>query len=248
MITRRALVALIAAFPVLKSEVVLARKTGREVILQLQYPPPKPASRTPSARRGKPIVAQIKHAREVIDLTPVGPRPIDIAQSFVDRYFDARPAVISQPPPPAPMNPLIAEFLKEISLYPELDPIPWCAAFVNFCIRRNGGNGSSSAWSQSFLPPAFTAVDPPEEGDLAVFTCFNASTGKNIGLGHVAFFKRFDDKRNMIVVGGNQTTGGHSSIISEKTMTMRDQPVRRRLDSGAIVSATMRLNVFVRPH
>ncbi|MEZ2128841.1 MULTISPECIES: CHAP domain-containing protein [unclassified Sinorhizobium] len=248
MLTRRALVALIAAFPVLKSEVVLARKTGREVILQLQYPPPKPASRKPSAKRLKPIKAEIKHAREAIDLTPVGPRPIDIAQSFVDRYFDARPAIISQLPPPAPLNPLIAEFLKESLLYPQDDPIPWCAAFVNFCIRRNGGAGSASAWSQSFLPPAFVAVDPPKEGDLAVFTCFSASTGKNIGLGHVAFFKRFDDKHNMVVVGGNQAIDGHSSIISEKTMTMGDQPVRRRLDTGAVVSAMMRLNVFVRPH
>jgi uncharacterized protein (TIGR02594 family) len=190
---------------------------------------------------------EIKQARDILDLTPTGPHPIDIAQSFIDRYFERKPAVISQQPPPAPLNPLIAEFFEVTALYPLNDPIPWCAAFINFCIRRNGGAGSSSAWSQSFLPPAFDAVESPREGDLAVFTCFSPSTGKNIGLGHVAFFRRFEDERHIVVVGGNQATQGHSSIISEKILPVSDQPVKRRLSTGNVVSTKMRLNKFVRP-
>jgi hypothetical protein len=139
---------------------------------------------------------------------------------------------------------LIAEFLKLTS---PRDPIPWCAAFFNFCICRNGGSGSSSASSQSFLLPAFAAVDRPQEGDVVIFTCFSEPKGQNVGLGHVAFFRRFLDEQHIVVVGGNQVTEGYSSIISEKTTLLGDQPVRRRLSTGAIVSMRMRLNTFVRP-
>lgn len=246
MITRRTLVGLIAALPALKPDVLLARRAGREIILQLQYPPPRPASGKMTAKRTKAVMADVKQAHDIIDLTPTGPRPIDIAQSFVDRYSRTKPAVISQPPPPAPVNPLISEFLKVTSLHSEGDLVPWCAAFVNFCIRRNGGAGSASAWSQSFLPPAFSVADSPQEGDLAVFTCFNPTTGQTIGLGHVAFFKRFDDERHIVVLGGNQQTAGHSSSISEKTMAVGDQWVRRHLDIGGAMTVRMRLNTYVR--
>ncbi len=40
---------------------------------------------------------------------------------------------------------------------------------------------------------------------------------------------------------------GILSIISEKIMPLGDQPVRRRLTTGAVVSVRMRLNTFVRP-
>lgn len=246
MITRRTLVALMAAFPTLRPDSIFARKVGREPILQLQYPAPTTSAK-PSVRRSKPTMVEIKRARDIIDLTPRGPRPIDIAQSFIDRYFDTKPTVISQRPPPASLNPLIAEFLKTTSPYSNNDPIPWCAAFINFCICRNGGAGSLSASSQSFLPPAFAAVDRPQEGDVAIFTCFGEPEGQNIGLGHVAFFRRFVDEQRIVVVGGNQATQGYSSIISEKIMPLGDQPVRRRLTTGAVVSVRMRLNTFVRP-
>lgn len=247
MITRRAILVMIGAVPALRAEVALARKTGRETIVQLQYPPPSINTQNPRLRQSNPTPLEVKQASHILELTPTGPRPIDIAQSFIDRYFERKPAVISQPPPPAPLNPLIAEFLKVTTPYRMNDPIPWCAAFINFCIRRNGGAGSSSAWSQSFLPPAFDVVEPPEEGDLAVFTCFSPSTGKDIGLGHIAFFRRFEDDRHVVVVGGNQATRGYSSIISEKILPIEDHPVQRHLSAGNVIWTQMRLNSFVRP-
>ncbi|MEF0942670.1 CHAP domain-containing protein [Rhizobium sp. BR 362] len=238
---------MIAGLPALRSEIALGAKTGRETIVQLQYPPPRIATPERRVRRSAPTPTEIKQTREVLASTPTGPRPIDVAQSFIDRYFEHKPAVISQQPPPAPLNPLIAEFLEAAALHPLNDPIPWCAAFINFCIRRNGGVGSSSAWSQSFLPPAFEAVESPQEGDLAVFTCVSPSTGKDVGLGHVAFFRRFEDEQHVVVVGGNQATQGHSSIISERILPIGDRPVRRRINTGDVISTMMHLNKFVRP-
>ncbi|WFU05067.1 CHAP domain-containing protein (plasmid) [Rhizobium sp. CB3171] len=247
MITRRVLLAMVATVPVLKSELAFGGKTGRETIVQLQYPPPLVTIPERRMRRSAPTPMEIEQTRDALALTPTGPRPIDIAQSFIDRYYERKPSVISQRPPPAALNPLIAEFLAVTARHPLNDPVPWCAAFINFCIRRNGGVGSSSAWSQSFLPPAFDAVESPQEGDLAVFTCVSSFTGKDIGLGHVAFFRRFEDEQHLVVVGGNQATQDHSSIISQRILPIGNKPVRRHTSTGKVISAMMHLNQFVRP-
>lgn len=227
-----------------------ARRLGRESIAELQYPPPSPSRSqgSPSVMRRKPSPNDLRLAHAIIDQTPRGPRPIDIAQSFVDRFSQANPAAISQRSPPAPPNPLISEFIQP-SGGPSVvgDPIPWCAAFVNFCIERNGGKGSNSASSQSFLASAFAKVDEPEEGDLAVFTCYNPSTGADMGLGHVAFFRRIGDGGQIVVVGGNQSGGLHASTISEKLLQVGDQVVGRHVANGDYVRTRMRLNAFVRP-
>jgi uncharacterized protein (TIGR02594 family) len=229
----------------------MARRLGRENISELQYPPPAPAhgmARGNPGNRGKPSPSDLRLARAIIDQTPHGPRAIDIAQSFVDRFSQANPAAISQRSPPAPPNPLIAVFIKPAgSLSVVDDPIPWCAAFVNFCIERNGGKGSSSASSQSFLTSPFTKVQEPQEGDLAVFTCYNPANGADMGLGHVAFFRRMGDGGQIVVVGGNQAGGQHASTISEKILQIGDQPVGRHLANGDYVKTRMRLNAYVRP-
>ncbi|MDL2410752.1 hypothetical protein PY650_35435 [Rhizobium calliandrae] len=236
--------AMIAAVPALKSELAVGGKTGRETIVQLQYPRALVTIPERRVRRDAPTPMEIKQTHDALALTPNGPRPIDIAQSFIDRYYERKPSVISQRPPPAALNPLIAEFLAVTALHPLNDPIPWCAAFINFCIRRNGGVGSSSAWSQSFLPPAFDAVESPQEGDLAVFTCISLSTGKDLGLGHV---RRFEDEQQVVVVGGNQATRDQSSIISERVLPIGNKPVRRHTNTGKVISTMMHLNKFVRP-
>ncbi|TCR89816.1 CHAP domain-containing protein [Rhizobium sp. BK376] len=226
----------------------VAQKLGRENIVQLQYPPPSPSQNLPHQERRKPSAAEILFARAIVSRTPYGPRPIDIAQSFVDRFSRANPAAISQPSPPAAPNPLISEFIKPAGRFSGQDDIiPWCAAFVNFCIERNGGAGSNSAWSQSFLAPPFEKVTQPEEGDLAVFTCYSPSSDADMGLGHVAFFRRISENGQIVVVGGNQSNGRHTSIISEKVLETGNQPVKRRLPNGQYVTAVMRLNAFVRP-
>lgn len=246
MLSRRDLILNIVAASACLPTHAIARRLGRENIAELQYPPPAPLNGTASANRSKPSSNDLRLARAIIDQTPHGPRAIDIAQSFVDRYARANPAAISQRSPPAPANPLIAAFIRPAGGLVD-DPIPWCAAFVNFCIERNGGKGSNSASSQSFLAPAFTRVQQPEEGDLAVFTCYNQADGADMGLGHVAFFRRMGEGGQIVVIGGNQAGGQHASTISEKILQTGDQIVGRHVANGDYVKTRMRLNAYVRP-
>jgi uncharacterized protein (TIGR02594 family) len=248
MLSRRALLLDFAAAMISMPGYAFAQRLARESITLLQYPPPAETRRMPLQQRRKPSSDDIRLARAIINQTPDGPRPIDIAQSFVDRFSLINPAAISQGSPPAPPNPLISEFIKPAGgSSGENDVIPWCAAFVNFCIQRNGGNGSDSVSSQSFMAPSFSRVDHPEEGDLAVFTCYTMTSGADMGLGHVAFFRRFYRDGQIVVVGGNQSGGQHASIISEKVLQIGDQVVSRHLPSGEYVRTRMRLNAFVRP-
>ncbi|WP_195909410.1 CHAP domain-containing protein [Rhizobium tubonense] len=227
----------------LKGGKAFPKSRHREIISQLEYPPvvsPHPQH----SQRLVATVVQARRANEIIAKTPTGPRPIDIAQTFVDRFYAKEPALISQMPPPAAPNPLIAKFFENI-LTPNGDVVPWCAAFANFCIHRSGRNGSGSASSQSFLEPAFRKTNSPEEGDLAIFTCFNPSTGQNLRLGHVAFFKERIDETHIKVVGGNQSAEDHASIISETVMLTADRSLRRHLPNGDYAPVIMRLSAYV---
>jgi uncharacterized protein (TIGR02594 family) len=213
---------------------------------QLTFPPvdtldnPEPFGYSP------PTEAQKARAAEVVRTTPKGPRPIDIAQSFVDRFYKQDPEVISQWPSPSSWNPLVVEFFSATTLRANNDMIAWCAAFANWCIERSGRNGSRSAASQSFLGnAAFKTTDDPNIGDLVVFTCYDKLTGKSVGLGHVAFVKEKPANGRIKVIGGNQSADGHSSIISERYFPISPFDVRRHVGNNYIL-CTMRLNTFVR--
>jgi hypothetical protein len=245
MISRRNFAAGCLLIPVLlKAGEAFPKGRHREIVYQLEYPPVTgPHGQHPQNR--VPNAVQIRRAAEIIAKTPTGPRPIDIAQTFVDRFYAKEPALISQLPPPAAQNPLIAKFFHDTSTPNDGDIVPWCAAFANFCIDRSGRIGSRSASSQSFLAAAFQKTNSPEEGDLAVFTCFSPSTGESLQLGHVAFYKDRIDGTHIKVLGGNQSTDEHSSIISETVMLTTDRPLRRHLSNGDYAPVIMRLNAFV---
>jgi uncharacterized protein (TIGR02594 family) len=212
---------------------------------QLIYPPlaaldrPEPFGYRPATEEQKRI------AKQMIDGTPKGPRPIDIAQSFVDRFYAISPSLISQWPAPDSWNPLIVDFFQSTSIRAENDMIAWCAAFANWSLERSGRNGSRSASSQSFLSKEFKKTDSPSPGDLAVFTCYDSSSGKSLGLGHVTFFKQQLSDDTIRVIGGNQSGDGHSSIIRESAFPTDARSVRRHVDDKYI-ACTMKLNTYIR--
>lgn len=111
---------------------------------------------------------EIDIAEQIVARTVLGPRPIDIAQSFVDRFYREHPNWISQWPYPGHWNPLVVKFFSATSSPPNNDMIPWCAAFANWCIERAGKKGSRSASSQSFVDKKFEKIfekttEPREE-------------------------------------------------------------------------------------
>lgn len=77
--------------------------------------------------------------------------------------------------------------------------VPWCAAFVNAMLERNGYAGTKSAMARSFLKWG-VALEAPRPGCVVVIWRGEYDNGEN---GHVFFYTRED--RNFIYgVGGNQ--------------------------------------------
>ena len=86
---------------------------------------------------------------------------------------------------------------------PPIDParIPWCAAFANAILNRQGYEGTKSLMARSFLHWG-TKTNNPEEGDVVVF-----KRGNNKMAGHVGFFRGFEyinGVQYVVVLGGNQ--------------------------------------------
>jgi uncharacterized protein (TIGR02594 family) len=186
----------------------------------------------------------IKKVDDVLKTWPAGPRPIDIAQAFIDRYSATDPAFIAQTPRPDPWNPLIVRFFSATSLKVSNDMVDWCAAFVNWCLSRNHKPWSNNAGSQSFINSGkFAETKTPKLGDIVVFTCYD-SAGKSLGIGHVGFFKAALDADHIRLVAGNQGGDGHSSIISERTYSTKPSPTTRHIN-GKAVPCTFKFNRYL---
>jgi uncharacterized protein (TIGR02594 family) len=120
-------------------------------------------------------------------------------------------------------NPRILEYHSATSLNATTDEIPWCASFVNWCLREAGIEGTFSAQARSFLKWGLTIpLEKIEAGDIVVFARGNNSTS-----GHVAFFLEWSSERkNCInIIGGNQSNRVSMATFS----TQRLLSVRRIL-------------------
>ena len=85
---------------------------------------------------------------------------------------------------------------------PPIDPMrtPWCAAFANAILSRNGYETTNSLMARSFLQWGVKTKDP-KEGDIVVL-----KRGRNNYLGHVGFFQGYeviDGITYVKVLGGN---------------------------------------------
>src|SRR4051794_12620750 len=113
MISRRSILLGIATSPIVASSMFpkdQASNTQESTLEQLTFPAfeainnPKPFGYDP------PTQEQREKAQNIIKGTPNGPKPIDVAQSLVDRFYVSDPEAISQWPAPASWNPLVVEF------------------------------------------------------------------------------------------------------------------------------------------
>jgi uncharacterized protein (TIGR02594 family) len=98
-------------------------------------------------------------------------------------------------------NPQIIEFFHDIGFKSiHDDDISWCAAFVNYCLKKNGYNYSHSLLAKDWLKTGIE-IKNPLPGDVVVFW-----RGKKNGWqGHVAFYVREDKLNHLIYAyGGNQ--------------------------------------------
>lgn len=194
-----------------------------------------------------PSQDQIARVDKIIAETK-GATPMELAQTFVDRFYKTDRDVISQWPAPSSWNPLIVRFFNEAtSLKVNNDMVDWCAAFANWCIKRTGKKSTNSAASQSFVSSAnnayFRQTATPKPGNLVVWTCYDTN-GKSLGLGHVGFYKGPTGDNSIAVLSGNTASDGRSSLICVKPFSTLDRTVFRTVN-GRRVPAVMRLNTYL---
>ena len=98
-------------------------------------------------------------------------------------------------------NPRIIEYHKTTTLQATDDETPWCAAFVNWCLREAGMSGTGLASARSFLTWGREILpDEIQEGDIIVMGRTADPTK-----GHVGFFVGWTpDKFGFQLLGGNQ--------------------------------------------
>jgi uncharacterized protein (TIGR02594 family) len=99
-------------------------------------------------------------------------------------------------------NPFLYMLFYDLAMQPSNDRVPWCAALLNWCLKKSRHRTSASASALSFLAVG-SETKAPEYGDIVVFR-----TSKDTG--HVGFFapetSMGDQTRPTVrVLGGNQT-------------------------------------------
>src|SRR3954469_1069093 len=80
-----------------------------------------------------------------------------------------------------PSNPRIGEYFATTTLGRQPDTVPWCSAFVNFCVTQAGVQGTDSAAARSWLRWG-------EDAGAFIPGCIVVLTRGSPGEGHVGFF------------------------------------------------------------
>jgi len=105
-------------------------------------------------------------------------------------------------------NPRIILYHKACDSGFTSDEIPWCAAFMNWCLQKAGGRGTRSAMARSFLAWG-KKVTTPKPGDLVVF-----KRGDDGISGHVCFFVS-ETKLSVKVLAGNESDSVSYAVYSK---------------------------------
>jgi uncharacterized protein (TIGR02594 family) len=113
-------------------------------------------------------------------------------------------------------NPRITEYFTHTALGAQPETVPWCSAFVNFCVTEAGVAGSGSALARSWLQWGRDAGDFVP-GCIVVFA---RGTPPN---GHVGFYVGMDGAR-VQVLGGNQHDAVNIASFSAGSVIGRRVP------------------------
>ncbi len=96
-------------------------------------------------------------------------------------------------------NPSVLSYFEYIGQdWVKNDEMAWCAAFLNWCLKRAGKQHTGSLLARSFLNYG-TNTNTPKFGDIAVFW----RESLNSKFGHAGFYVG-EDAKNVYVLGGNQ--------------------------------------------
>lgn len=97
-------------------------------------------------------------------------------------------------------SPVVLKYFSEIGhSWVKDDDTAWCAAFVNWCLKKVGAAYPGSLLARSFLNVG-SATSTPKLGDLVILW----RVSKDSPFGHVGFFIK-ETPDSVFMLGGNQT-------------------------------------------
>lgn len=150
-----------------------------------------------------PLPDEIATAGRLLDSVPDQLTPLQVARHLAalsDRNKDGELYIAEWA---VRSNPMITHFFVATDYVSGAlsDQVPWCAAFMNWCLWRADYKRSNSASSGSFRCFG-AAAKPPKEGDIAVFKN-RGQDAPCAGHGHVAFWLS-QSATQVQTLGGNQ--------------------------------------------
>jgi len=102
----------------------------------------------------------------------------------------------------------ILEYHAATSLKATTDEVPWCAAFVGWCMRRADVKSTGSAAARSYLRwgVEVSPVHPPVGAVVVLKRGGAGQPGPEVvdAQGHVAFFWCHGEPGQVVLLGGNQ--------------------------------------------
>jgi len=121
----------------------------------------------------------------------------------------------------------ITEYFTATDAGPQPDSVPWCSAFVNFCMQQCAQTRTRSARARSWLNwGRETAEFVP--GCVVVLP-----RGNDPSAGHVGFFVGFDPAGNVRLLGGNQRDSVSVSTFPNAKDNALGKRILTSLASGA---------------
>ena len=106
---------------------------------------------------------------------------------------------VTEVPGNANDNTRVVQYLETTPAVEAIDSVPWCSAFVNWCIKKAGLNGTNDARARSWLHWGVALpMEAPRQGCIAVL-----KRGASPNQGHVGFFV-MTKEAGVTLLGGNQ--------------------------------------------
>ena len=115
-------------------------------------------------------------------------------------------------------NPRVLEYLQSTTNLDKAskskDETPWCSAFVNWCLKQAGYEGTNSALARSWLKWGQPLLEP-RKGCIVVFT-------REVKFGHVGFFIERTETYIKVLGGNQQNLETKIYEVSEKDYPISD--------------------------
>lgn len=111
----------------------------------------------------------------------------------------------------------ISQYFATTTLGPQPSSVPWCSAFVNFCVARGGDTGTNSALARSWLTWGQNAAS-------LLPGCIVVLSRGSPALGHVGFYVGNDGQGSIRLLGGNQHNAVNISSFPKANILGRRIP------------------------